>query len=153
MMRRRTDAMSVPWRAASLGEPFVVHTVERQPSFWLVPVLRGGSVLGSIEIGPDGALWGQSFFYTSPDSLEDCPAVVSRIPAGEARALSAPLLARYPGAEASPPLYVHDGPRNRLAWMLEVTRAGELLSRVFVTPGHAWERRPGEPPPEPGVRG
>jgi hypothetical protein len=153
MLEMRADAMSMPWRAASLGQPFLVHTVQREPSFWLVPVVRGPSVLGSVEIGPDGALWGQSFFYVSPDSLADCPTVVTRISAQEARALAAPLIARYPGAEASPPLYVHDGPRNRLAWMIEVTRAGELLSRIFVTPGHAWERRPGDTPPQPGVRG
>jgi hypothetical protein len=153
MMQMRGDAMSLPWRQSSIGEPFLVHTVAHEPAFWLVPVVRERLVLGSIEIGLDGALWGQSFFYITPDSLEDCPTVVTRIPAEEARRLAAPFVAHYPGAEASPPVYVHDGPRNRLAWMIEIARAGEQLSRIFVTPGHAWEQHPSDPPPQPGLRG
>jgi hypothetical protein len=153
MMQMRDDALSVPWREALLGEPLLVHTVQRQPSYWLVPVVRGSTVLGSIEIGGDGALWGQSYFYCAPDFLDDCPSTVTRITESEAHALAAPILARHCDAEFSPALYVHIGHRNRLAWMIEIRRAGVLYSRVFITPAQVWEAPADDSPPPPGVRG
>lgn len=136
-----------------MGEPFLVSTIERRPSFWIAPVLLGQRVLGTIEIGLGGELRGESLFYSSPDAVEECPTVATRINATEALEQAARFIERYRDAEIAAPVYIHDALRGRLAWMIEVTRGGELLSRIFATPGYAWEWKPGGPPDEPGVRG
>ncbi len=152
-VKARGGAMAVPWTAATLGEPFLVLTLERQPSFWIAPVMLEDRVLGTIEIGLDGGVRGESFFYSSPDAIAQCPRVATRISAAEALELAAPLITNYQDAEISEPTYVHDTERGRLAWMIEIKRGSQLLSRVFATPGYAWEWRPTDPAAVPGVRG
>jgi len=119
----------------------------------MTPVLLGQRVIGTIEIGLEGRVRGESFFYSSPDAVDKCPAVVTRINAAEALEQASPLLERYREADIAAPVYVLDAEHGRLAWMIEVTRWGELLSRIFATPGYAWEWKPGGPPGKPGVRG
>ena len=85
--------------------------------------------------------------------VDKCPAVVTRINAAEALEQASPLLERHREADIAAPVYVLDAEHGRLAWMIEVTRRGELLSRIFATPGYAWEWKPGGPPGRPGVRG
>ena len=142
-----------PWQGAQVGESLLVRTTERDPLFWLGPVEIPGSVLGAIEIGLDGSLRGQMIFYTSPETLAGCPQTVTRNTAEEALEEASNLLARYPGAAVSGPIYVREDLRQELAWMIEVSRSGKILSRIFVTPGYVWERRPEEPLPPPGMRG
>jgi len=130
-----------------------VRTTERDPFSWLIPVEIPGSVLGAIELGLDGSLWGQMIFYTSPETLAECPRTVTRNTAEEALAKASPLLVQYTEADVSEPIYVREDLRQALAWMIEVSRSGKILTRIFVTPGYVWERRPEEPLPPPGMRG
>ena len=51
------------------------------------------------------------------------------------------------------PVWVHDGARSRVAWMFEVRSEGRIVSRVFVTPGYVYERKPEESAERPGLRG
>jgi hypothetical protein len=146
--------MISPWREAVTGNPLLVRTVALKASFWIVPVERSGQALGHIDIGPDGRVIGSAYLYRDPADLSGCPSLVSRISAKEARKLANDLLKPYSGAEFSDPVFVHDGPRSRLAWMIEVRAEDELVSLVFVTPGSAYERRVGNDlPPPPGWRG
>jgi hypothetical protein len=147
------SSMIGPWREAVLGDPILVRTVELKNSFWIVPVERPGQALGYISIGPDGRVMGYAYLYHNPADLSVCPALATRISAEEARELADDLLKAYGGARFSDPVFVHDGPTSRLAWMIEVRAEDELVSRVFVTPGYAYERRIGDEFPPPGWRG
>jgi len=147
------SSMISPWREAVLGDPLLVRTVEFEASFWIMPVERPGQALGYISIGLDGQVMGHSYLYQNPAELSVCPPLATRISAEEARELANDLLKPYSGARFSDPVFVHDGPHSRLGWMIEVRREDELFSRVFITPGYAYERRMGDEPPPPGRRG
>lgn len=150
---QQADPMLEPWREAVLGDPLLVRTVELAPSYWIVPVERPGQVLGYIDVSMDGRVLGHAYLYRRPDDLSPCPPLVTRISAEEAHRQAESVLETYAGAECAAPIFVHDGPRNRLAWMIEVRREGELVNRVFVTPGYVYQRKAGEQPPPPGWRG
>ena len=145
--------MISPWREAVLGDPILVRTVELEDSFWIVPVERPGRALGHIDIGPDGRVMGHAYLYENPDDLSVCPPLATRVSAEEAWELAEDLLKTYSEGRFSDPVFVHDGPHNRLAWMIEIHVEDEMVSRVFVTPGYAYERRKGDILPPPGWRG
>jgi len=154
MLQYDNSPMMSPWREAVTGDPVLVRTMELKASFWIVPVERLGQALGHIDISPDGRVMGSAYLYQNPADLSSCPPLVSRISAEEARKLANDLLEPYSGARFSDPLFVHDGPHSRLAWMIEVRAEDELVSRVFITPGIVYERRvENETPPPPGWRG
>ncbi len=148
-----TDPLLRPWRNAKLGDPQLVSTPELEPSFWLVPVVAEDRVLGYIETALDGTSRGHGYFYSDARDLSQCPAVVTRITSEEARKQAQPVLEAYVGGQYSEPVFVHDGPHNRLAWLIEVRKNRDLVSRVFVTPGYVYERRKGEKGPQGGRRG
>lgn len=144
--------MLYPWREAEIGEPLIVRTVDLEHSFWIVPVNLEGKVLGQIEVDKDGKILGHSYFYHSLDYQSMCPTVVTRISSEEAYLQAESIMKKYQNAEFSEPLYVHDGARSRLAWMIEVRFRDKLESRIFVTPGYVYQRKPGETR-ETGLRG
>jgi len=145
--------MLTPWRKAVLGESVLVRTVDLEPSHWIVPVLNRSKVLGYVEVARDGRVSGHAYFYQNPQDLGVCPSVVTRITSEEAFRQAQKFLNVYVDAEFSEPVFVVNGLRNQLAWMIEVRMGGELKSRVFVTPGYVYERKLGEKPPPPGLRG
>ena len=63
------------------------------------------------------------------------------------------VLDAYVNAEVSEPVFVLNGFRNQLAWMIQVLSEGEFVNRVFVTPGYVYQRKVGETPRLPGWRG
>lgn len=150
---RQPDPMLRPWREAVLGDPLLVRTVDLEPSHWIVPVLFHGSVLGGVEVTLDGRVAGHSYFYRNPEDLSVCPAVTTRISSQEALQQAEGILSTYVGAEFSEPVFVFNGFRDRLAWMIQVRMGGKLVSRVFVTPGYVYERRAGKEHPPTGWRG
>jgi hypothetical protein len=48
------------------------------------------------------------------------------------------------GEQASKPMFVHDGPPGREAWLVTTFIAGLATRWIFVTPGFTYERRAGE---------
>jgi len=48
------------------------------------------------------------------------------------------------GDSALEPVYVHDGPYGREAWLVEVLRNGRPNRWIFVTPAFIYERTCGE---------
>jgi hypothetical protein len=153
VLQHDDSSMISPWREAVLGDPILVRTVELTDSFWIVPVERPGQALGYINIGPDGQVMGYAYLYQNPADLSVCPPLATRISDEEALELADDLLKTYSGARFLDPVFVHDGLHSRLAWMIEVREEDELVSRVFVTPGYAYERRIGDKSPPPGWRG
>jgi hypothetical protein len=153
MLTAAVDPMLEPWRAAGLGDPYLVRTVDLQPSYWLVPVVSNSRVLGYVEVAADGRVLGHAYLYRSVENLDACPSVVTRLTASEASREAAPILGGYAGAQLTDPVFIHDGPRNKLAWMVEVWVEDELISRVFITPGYVYEHKGGEARPPPGTRG
>lgn len=147
------SSMISPWREGLLADPLLVRTVELNASYWIVPVQRAGQVLGTIDIGPDGRIMGSTYLYQNPADLSVCPPLATRISANEAQELAGDLLKQHDGAGFSDPVFVHDGSHNRLAWMIEVRVVDELISRVFVTPGYAYEKKVGGEFPPSGLRG
>jgi hypothetical protein len=148
----QSDSMLSVWQAAIVGEPVIVHNTKLQKSFWIVPVERDGKVLGQIDIGPDGRVLGHSYMYHDPNDLSPCPSSVTRISAPEALKLADQILKNYKNAKSSGPVFVHDGPPNRLAWMIEVCVKDCLKSRIFVTPKYVYERKTDKPARIPGRR-
>jgi len=142
-----------PWRRAEVGDPELVRTVELEPSHWTVPIFRHGKVLGRIDVAQDGRVMGHAYFYQNPEDLSKCPHFVTRLRDEEAFQQAEKILSTYVDAEFGDPVFVLNGLRNQLAWMIEVRRQCKLVSRVFVTPGYIYQRKIGEKLPPPGWRG
>jgi len=140
------DPMFEPWtwKQSVFGDPILVRTVEEEPSYWRVPVNFKEKVLGYIDVDGSGTIWRYGEFYESPDNLSRCPSVPTLITAAEAAELAEEITARYPDAEVSDPLFVHDGAKSKIAWMLKIEKNGEIISRVFVAGRYPYERRADE---------
>lgn len=147
------DAMLLPWRRADLDEPFLVHDVDKSPSFWIVPVMSQKKVLGYIEVALDGSILGHSYLYQNPDMLDECPDTATRLTSQQVLIQAESVLKTYANMEIDEPFFVHDGPRSRLAWMIEVHSKNRLISRVFATPGYIYERKADVKQSDSGLRG
>ena len=141
------DPMFDPWtwKQSVYGDPILVRTVDEEPSYWRVPVNFKDKVLGYIDVnGSSGTIWRYGEFYESPDNLSLCPSVPTLITAAEAAELAEEITARYPDAEVSDPIFVHDGAKSKIAWMLKIEKNGEIISRVFLSGRYPYERRADE---------
>lgn len=153
LLKKEPEPMLIPWLDAKLGDPLLVRTVDLEPSHWIVPVVRRGKVLGRISVNKEGRVMGHAYFHQSSEDLSMCPSFVTRLSSEEAFHQAKQILDSYVGAEFSEPVFVLNGFRNQLAWMIKVLIGGELISRVFVTPSYVYERTVGQKPPPPGWRG
>jgi hypothetical protein len=104
------------WGSATTGEPVLVHDVDGQPSYWTVPIEADGRVIGFVRVGLDGVV-------SASGVPRDRRAVVTGITEADAAAAVSSL-----AEEIERPVYVHDGPPGREAWLV---RAG--TRRYFVT--------------------
>jgi hypothetical protein len=136
----REDPLFAPWLGASIGEPMLVRNVSGAASYWLVPVVLGGRVVGFARVLPSGVVAAFGAFYRRVSEIAHCPLVVTRIDADEAARLAATRIDAARDEEAAAPVYVHDGPPGREAWMVGVLRHGQFVRHVFVTPGSVYER-------------
>lgn len=137
------DPLFAPWRAASTGEPVLVYNLWKQPSYWLVPVVSGGRVIGFIRLLDTGAVSALGAYYRDPGQLENCPGLVTGIDAAEAAREVVARWAVDQGETALEPIYVHDGPPGREAWLVEILRDGRPVRWIFVTPAFVYERPAG----------
>ncbi|MCU0987205.1 MAG: hypothetical protein MUC89_20065 [Acetobacteraceae bacterium] len=138
---RQGDALLLPWGEVGTGAPVAVHTTGGAPSYWLVPLVVAARVIGFARIGPGGEVAAIGITCRTPDRVEDCPRLVTDLSSDEALAR-----ARLdPGETALPPLYVHDGPPGREAWLVRTERAGRPHRWIFVTAGGAHARPAGMP--------
>lgn len=143
--RNLTEPVFAPWASASLGEPVLVRTVFREPSYWTVPVLLMKRTVGFIRVLGTGTIAAIGTFYQDPKQTDACPTTVTGIDATEALQKALVKVNEESGEQASEPIYVHDGPPGREAWRIEVLREGIPVRWIFVTPAFVYERPAGEP--------
>jgi hypothetical protein len=137
------DPVFAPWTDAAAGEPAVVQTVQREPSYWLVPVVIQRRVAGFVRVNADGQVAAVGAYYRDPAQIAASPTTVTRIEAGAAAKMAAARVDAAGGETAEAPVYVHDGPPGREAWMIEVSLQGRPRRWIFVTPGAVYERPAG----------
>lgn len=138
------DPMFAPWSDASLGQPVLVKDVFRNPSYWVVPVLVQERVTGFVRVLLTGRISAVGTFYRSPEQIEACPVVVTGIDAAEASRQAGERIRPAQGEAASDPVFVHDGPPGREAWLIEVLKDGKPSRWIFVTAAGIYERPAGE---------
>jgi len=136
------DRLFAPWSGATLGEPVLVRSLGRDPSYWLIPVIIGGITGGFVRVLGDGRVAHLGVFYRDPGSIEGPPAVTG-MEAGEAARRAAERIRPEEGERAAEPVFVHDGPVGREAWLIEVIRNGVAVRWIFITPGFTYERAAG----------
>lgn len=130
------------FRSASLGEPIVVRTVSGDPSYWLVPVKLHSRVGGFVRVIQDGTVSAIGRFGGSQENPATWPATVTGIDVKEAARRARELLTE--SEQASEPMFVHDGPPGREAWLVTTFISGVAARWIFVTPGFTYERRAGD---------
>jgi len=140
----REDPMFAPWSDASLGQPVLVKDVFKNPSYWLVPVLIQEQVAGFVRILGTGRVAAIGSFYKDPKQIEVCPAIVTGIDSIEASRRAEERIRPEQGDVASEPVFVHDGPPGREAWLIEILKDGKTSRWIFVTPAFVYERLAGE---------
>lgn len=134
------DALFEPWARSTVGEPVLVRTVTGEPSYWLVPVELGNRAIGFVRVTNEGRAVASGAFYRDPGNLDGAPAVVTGITAAEARERIAEMLGR--DVVVADPVYVHDGPPGREAWLIRVREGDGVTKLLFVTAAGWYERSP-----------
>jgi hypothetical protein len=138
------DPMFASWTDASLGQPVLVKDLFKQPSYWLVPVVIQEHVAGFIRVMGTGRIAAVGAFYQDPKQIESCPTIVTGMDASEASRQASERIDPAQGEVASDPIFVHDGPPGREAWLIEVTKEGRPSRWIFITPAFVYERMAGE---------
>lgn len=139
----RKEPIFTPWREASLGTPVLVRNLFKEPSYWLVPVLRLGQVIGFVRVLGSGKVAHIGTFYQDPSKIEG-PSTVTGVESTEASRKAVERIHRDQGEYALDPIFVHDGPVGREAWLIEVIKDRRPIRWIFVTPGFVYERPAGE---------
>jgi hypothetical protein len=138
------DPMFAPWSDASLGQPVLVRDVFKEPSYWVVPVIIRERVAGFIRVLGTGRIAAVGVFYRDPKQIEACPTTITGVDASEASRLATERIDSEQGEAASEPVFVHDGPPGREAWLIEVIKKDKPSRWIFVTPAFVYERVAGE---------
>lgn len=133
-----------PWSKATLGQPVLVRTVHGNPSYWSVPVLIRGRAAGFVRVLGTGEVAALGTFYQNSAEIDACPTTMTGIDQDEARSRSQKLIHPEEGETASDPVFVHDGPPGREAWLIEVLKKGKPYRWIFVTPAFVYERFAGQ---------
>jgi hypothetical protein len=128
-----SDAMLAPWPVPTVGAPVMVEDIAGAPSYWLVPFMSSGHVIGSARVDASGRVMTIGMSRSRTGRVEDCPRVVTLVTAEEAASAAHEVLEQ--GEDALPPRFVHDGPPGREAWLVETQRAGRRARWITVTPG------------------
>ena len=142
---QQDDPQFQTWRGASPGEPRLVHDLQGQLAYWLVPVRQGETTVGAVRVLPDGQAAASIAYRTGSD--------VTALDTAEALQQAGSAIAAHLGERAGSVLLVHDGPPGREAWRVEVLRDDRVVRWVFVTPGGTYNRAPGNAGGEQGVLG
>jgi hypothetical protein len=130
-----------PLSKAKPGEPVIVKDLHKQPSYWLVPFIIEGKVAGFARVLGNGKIAQIGAF-----NPENVPTLVSRIDASEARRVAAERISPEKGESLAVPVFVHDGPIGREAWLIEVLKDSKPTRWIFIiSPSTVYERQAGEP--------
>jgi len=137
------DPLFEPLNNASIGNPIMVKNVFRQPSYWLVPLLKKDRVAGFVRVLLNGKIAHIGTFYRPASELHYNPTVVTGIESSRAFKMATERI-RKEVETASEPAFVHDGPIGREAWLVEVSMYGKPNRWIFVTAQGVYERRAGQ---------
>ena len=138
------DSLFALWCNASIGEPVLVHDLQRRPLYWLVPVQLGDRVGGFVRVLSSGRVSATGALYADPTCLGTLPPTVTGIEKHEAARRAADRVRTDRGETAREPLFVSDGAPGREAWLVEVVEQDMPRRWIFVTPRFVYERPAGE---------
>jgi hypothetical protein len=133
-----------PWPHGAVGEPVLVYDVQGHPSYWLVPFMVDDCAAGFIRVLSSGRVFAVGTFCVHPEQLAKCPMVVTGITAEEALHLVRDSVKLKADETPAEPVFVHDGPFGREAWLVEISRGARPYRWIFVTQGGCYERPAGE---------
>jgi hypothetical protein len=137
------DPLFLPWVDGRVSEPILVSDVFGRPSYWLVPFISDGHAVGFARVSAAGRVFAAGVFCQDPKRLSRCPKVGTGITSNEAFQLASEKIdASAEVAEA--PIFVHDGPAGREAWLVQVLQSGQAHRWLFVTKAGVYERPAGE---------
>lgn len=102
-----------------------------------------GRVAGFLRILGTGRLADIGNYYRNPDEIKSCPNVLTGIDAQEAEHRARKKIIPEPGEVASGPVYVHDGPIGREAWLIETFKENKPYRWIFITSASIYERPAG----------
>jgi hypothetical protein len=138
----QADPHFARWTTATIGDPVLVRTLAREPSYWLVPIEMQEHVAGFVRVSRDGRVAAIGTYDRHPGET-GTRRLVTHIDAAAAATQAAHHVRSTTGETASSPVYVHDGPPGREAWLIEVTEHGRPTRWIFVSPGGVYERPAG----------
>jgi hypothetical protein len=124
-----------------IGEPELVYSLDGRAAYFLVPGLLAGQIQAIVRVFLDGCV---ATVGRLKAPAQDCASAVTGLSASEASRLTIELAAKYPGAEISSPILVHDGPVGREAWMHSVKNGSAPDLWIFSTAGGTYSRPAGE---------
>jgi hypothetical protein len=142
------DPLFSVWMEGEFGEPQLVCNLQKEPSYWVIPVEYGGRVVGFVRVLGDGRVTDYGVLYRDPQRLDGCPKVITGLEKSEALKIAQQRIDRDRFEEPSEPVYVHDGPIGREAWRIEVYQQGVPTRWIFVTPAFTYERPFGQQKPD-----
>jgi hypothetical protein len=128
------DPVTGSWERASCGRPLLVRDLRKAPSYWLVPVISEDKVAGAIRVMGDGAV-------AAVERFRQPAGIVTGIDATEARRRAAERI--VPGETLGEPVFIHDGPPGREAWLVEVLHDKRAVRWIFLNASGAFERPAG----------
>jgi hypothetical protein len=135
-----SDPVLSKWHNASTGTAVLVRTIFREPSYWIVPIVRNSMLVGFVRVLGSGQIL---HYGIVAGDINVNHTSVTGISANEALTRVAQKVSPGQGEVAGSPVLVHDGPMGREAWLIEVTRKNIPLRWIFVTPAFVYERAPG----------
>ena len=142
------DELLQSWSQATVGKSVVVHDVNGKPDYWIVPFTARGHVVAFVRVSDCGSVLGIGTFCSHSDSISRCPKHVTGLAVEQARLRVVSEV--KPGANETigDPVYVHDGPIGREAWMVVVSNKLGPKRWLFVTESGIYERPAGQVLPE-----
>lgn len=140
---RAGDPLFAPWQDATVGKAVAVHDVAGPQSYWLVPLVVAGWVIGFVRVGLKGCVEAVGVTCRRRERLKQCPVVATGIPAEEALARVHAEGGLAPDEVLTVPRFVHDGPKGREAWLVESTARGVARRWFFVSSGGIYVRPAG----------
>jgi hypothetical protein len=137
------DPLYGPLKDTTAGDPILVRNVFRQPTYWIVPLLKKTRIAGFVRVLLNGKVAHLGIFNTSGRSKNNNP-VITGVELSEAYKLATEKIRKELGESASEPVFVHDGPIGKEAWLVEVSIDDKPNRWIFVTGELVYERRAGE---------
>ena len=131
-------------KEADVGNPILVKNVRKQPSYWLVPLLKESRMTGFVRVLLNGSVAQLGRYNQNPTKSADDRAEITEISGSEASRVAEQRIRKELGESGTEPVFVHDGPIGREAWLVEVTRDSKPIRWIFVTNGQVYERSAGK---------